>query len=402
MAKAYSKALNRSIEIQRVLGKVQGDENGPTVIFIAGMHGNEPSGVFALDLVLKALREESLSVKGTFYAIVGNIKALDEGVRFLTEDLNRIWTTERLANLLGKTATNIGEEFPEQLEIYTLLREILDAGKGPFYFVDLHTTSSKTTPFALVNDTLLNRRFVSQYPVPMILGIEEYLDGPLLSYINELGYIAFGYESGQHEELCSIEYHEAFIYLTLVFTGFLDKDSVSFDRYYRLLASTSTHTRDTYEIFATHKIAKGEAFKMNPGFDNFEQVHKNQRLATSDQQPVFAENNGRIFMPLYQCHGDDGFFIIRRIPPFFLAFSVVLRKVKLDRLLPLLPGISRHPDKRETLLVDRRVARFFAKQFFHLLGYRSQQLDADHLIIRNRETHSRRKEYPSVGALRRS
>ncbi|NHF57740.1 aspartoacylase [Flavobacteriaceae bacterium TP-CH-4] len=398
MAKAYSKALKKSIELKRILGKVRGDEDGPTIIFIAGMHGNEPSGVFALKEVFDSIEERKLPIRGTCYAIVGNIKALDKGIRFLDEDLNRIWDTRRMEALLSGKSGKITKETPEQLEIYELLRTILDTENGPFYFIDLHTTSSKTIPFTLVNDTLLNRRFVSQYPVPMILGIEEYLEGPLLSYINELGYVAFGYESGEHDELRSIEYHVAFIYLTLAFTGCIDKSTIDFDRYYQLLANTSNHTKDTYEIFATHKILGNEDFKMNPGFDNFQHVRKNQALATSNQKTIVAIDTGRIFMPLYQCHGDDGFFIIRRIPKFFLNLSAVLRKVKFDRLLPLLPGISVHPDRRETLLVNRKVARFFAKQFFHLLGYRSRQLDPTHLIIKNRETHSRRKEYIGAGA----
>ena len=34
---------------------------------------------------------------------------------------------------------------------------------------------------------------------PIVLGIEEYLQGPLLSYINTLGYVSLGFESGQHD-----------------------------------------------------------------------------------------------------------------------------------------------------------------------------------------------------------
>ncbi len=395
MAQAYSKALNKSIQIQRILGKVQGEQSGPTIIFIAGMHGNEPSGIFALSEVINSINHQRLSINGNLFAIVGNIKALDKEVRYLEEDLNRMWTIEDMNKLGSADKSTSTKETQEQIEIYTLLKEILSKENGPFYFIDLHTTSSKTIPFTLVNDTLLNRRFVSQYPVPMILGIEEYLDGPLLSYVNELGYVAFGYESGQHDELSSIDNHIAFIYLTLVFGKFLKKESIDFDKHFNLLSHTSDFSRDTYEIFETYKISENEKFKMNSGFENFQRVSQNQELAKSDQKSIKASESGRIFMPLYQSHGGEGFFVIRKIPNFFLHLSTLFRKVKFDRLLPFLPGVSMHPEKKETLLVNRKIARFFAKQFFHLLGYRSKHHDKTHLIIKNRETHSRENEYPS-------
>ena len=132
--------------------------------------------------------------------------------------------------------------------------------------MDLHTTSSETIPFLTVNDSLLNRKFTKQYPVPIVLGIEEHLDGPLLSYINELGYVAFGYEGGQHDDLSSIENHIAFIYLSLVFSESITKESINFQHYFELLAKTSIDSRDFYEIFYHYKIKETESFKMKPGF----------------------------------------------------------------------------------------------------------------------------------------
>jgi len=74
MAQAYSKALNKSIQIQRILGKVQGEQSGPTIIFIAGMHGNEPSGIFALSEVINSINHQRLSINGNLFAW---IKRLD-------------------------------------------------------------------------------------------------------------------------------------------------------------------------------------------------------------------------------------------------------------------------------------------------------------------------------------
>jgi predicted deacylase len=53
MTKVFSKALNETIEVDRIIGEIKGTQPGPTLIFTAGIHGNEPSGIFALHKVLK-------------------------------------------------------------------------------------------------------------------------------------------------------------------------------------------------------------------------------------------------------------------------------------------------------------------------------------------------------------
>lgn len=77
----------------------------------------------------------------------------------------------------------------------------------------------------------------------------------------------------------------------------------------------------------------------------------------------------------------------------FVGDISLIRKMNLDRFLPLLPGGRRHPEESHALIVNQRVARFFARDFFHLFGYRSKQLDQDHIVMRNRETRSRYWEY---------
>ena len=52
MAEVHSKALNRSITVDRIIGQLIGEERGPCIIYTGGIHGNEPSGIFALQQVL--------------------------------------------------------------------------------------------------------------------------------------------------------------------------------------------------------------------------------------------------------------------------------------------------------------------------------------------------------------
>jgi hypothetical protein len=393
MTNVYSKALDETIEIDRLIGQYRGECPGPTLIFIAGIHGNEPAGIFALHEVLDYLESKDFPFKGNMYAIGGNLHALGKGLRFKKKDLNRLWDEDSMTELRNGTNTSSEKEAIEQKEIYYIIKKILNKSSGPVYFFDLHTTSSETIPFITVNDSLLNRKFTRQYPVPMILGIEEFLDGPLLSYVNELGYIAFGYEGGQHDNPKSIENHISFIYLSLAFCGCLKRSQIDYQKNYDSLYKNSMSPQTIFEIVQRYEIKPDEDFMMEPDFTNFSHIKKGQLLAKSDGNDIVAKEDAQIFMPLYQGKGDDGYFIIRGVLKVFLNLSAVLRTIRFDKALPMLPGVKWVNDKKDELIVNLKIARFFPKQFFHLLGYRSKQIDKTHLRMKNREAASRTSDY---------
>lgn len=393
MVNVYSKAFDRSIQIDRIIGHIKGEQPGPTIVFIAGIHGNEPSGVFALNTILEEINSNNIAVNGNIYAIAGNLAALKKGVRYFSEDLNRMWTEERMEKFNTAQSSKNSSELEEQDQIYQTITDILKKETEPFYFIDLHTTSSHTEPFITVNDNLLNRKFTQQYPVPLLLGIEEYLDGTLLNHINNLGYVAFGFESGQHDALSSIKHHIAFVYLSLVFSGCISESSINYSAYYEMLTEAKGDLANIYEIIFHYKIQNDEIFKMKPGLLNFAQVHKGKEIASSNDVPVLVHENGNIFMPLYQKQGEDGFFIIKKVNAVFLKLSTFFREIHMDYLLPLLPGIHWVSKTRDALKVNLKIARFFAKKLFHLMGYRSKQVNDKYMIIRNREARARKNDY---------
>ena len=64
-----------------------------------------------------------------------------------------------------------------------------------------------------------------------------------------------------------------------------------------------------------------------------------------------------------------------------------------NNLLVLFPGIHWEDKRKHVLKVDLKITRFFAKQFFHLLGYRSKQVDETHLKLYNRARNARTDMY---------
>lgn len=379
-------------EHKRLIGAFKNSPKSPTVIVIGGVHGNEPAGVQALEQVVDALDNSPENLVGNFYAISGNLQALREGKRYLSRDLNRIWTGDktRIVENGLEEADYVDPEMREHYELYYCLKEILDTNEGPFYFIDLHTVSSQSAPFVIINDMLINRELATKLPVPVILGIEEYVDGSLLSRVNKLGYVGIGFESGMHDDPASVTKHESFIWLMLKHTGCLSPDfDLDVEKHNEILRSK--FERGFFELKHRHKIAEDEEFQMNPGYVNFQAVEEGEHLGTNQEGKVTAPSKGRIFMPLYQASGDDGFFIIRKVPHFALRLSRWLRKVNFESLLTVMPGVRRDPVKHYQLIVDLRVAKFLALDFFHLLGYRQREQAGDYLLFTRREFDVRAK-----------
>ncbi|HEX3036268.1 MAG TPA: succinylglutamate desuccinylase/aspartoacylase family protein [Thermodesulfobacteriota bacterium] len=318
MVRVHSKALNKTLDIERLIGKYTNNTPGPTVICVGGIHGNEPSGIFALKEVLKELQRIELQFKGELIAFAGNLTALSRGVRFVDEDLNRIWLPERIETLKSVTPSSRKEtvESMEQRELLRVLTRAFDDTKCPVYVLALHTTSSVSAPFITLGEVLRNRDFILNFPVPTIKGIEKYVQGTLLSYISELGFIDIGFEAGQHDALSSIKNSVAAIWIALANAGCVNPDDFSdFDEHYETLTNSAKNVQGVYEVIYRYGIEEGEDFVMEPGFINFQEIEKGQVLARNRNGKIHALEDGRIFMPLYQKQGRDGFFIVLEINP---------------------------------------------------------------------------------------
>ncbi|OUS02358.1 aspartoacylase [Flavobacteriales bacterium 33_180_T64] len=382
MTQVYSKALDKTISTARIIGRLEGKTKGPSIVFFGGIHGNETAGVFALKEVFDQL--SSINIQGNAIAVSGNLKALETNQRYIDSDLNRLWTHSNLEAIETSDATNCEQK--EQNELFQILKDIISSNTGPFYFIDLHTTSSKTLPFITINDALINRKFSYLFPVPIVLGIEEYLNGPLLSYINELGYVSLGFESGQHNDKDAISNSISFIHLALAHSKVLKPESIAgLPIYHNQLKGQSRGLDKIYEVVYMHEIRNGDAFQMNLGFESFESINKGTFLAQNNGIKINSKYSAKLFMPLYQKKGREGFFLIREIKPFFLRLSETLRTYNVDKLLVILPGISWDNKKKHVLKVNLKVPVSFAKSFFHLLGYRNKYVNSTHIKLFNRE-----------------
>lgn len=392
-AAAPTVGLSRD-RLRRVIGR-HGDGRGPLVIGVGGLHGNEPGGFEALERVCANLEELDLVPRGRFLALGGNLEALALGTRFIERDLNRAFTAAELERARATQATDRDAEQRALLDLESTIEAEIAAGGGPVLLLDLHSTSAAGAPFALMGDTLGNRAVALQLEMPVILGLEESVEGTLLSWFAEAGHGAVGVEGGQHGHPDTTRHQEAAVWLTLVATGLLTEAALPWlEEQRRVLRRVTSRLPRFVAVQHRHGLEPGHRFRMAPGFANFDSVAKAQVLAHDGRDEVRAPFAGHVLLPLYQGKGSDGFFLGRRVRGVWLGLSRVLRGLRLDRLLPLLPGVTRDPARAGVLLVDRRVARLRALDLFHLLGYWRAGEDGPLLRV------ARRRENPVLGPTR--
>ena len=372
----------------RVLGEYVGDMPGPLLLVTAGLHGNEPGGVHAARRVLAALREAAPPFRGRLVALAGNLEALRRGSRFLERDLNRAWWEDDLARLRRKDAPRYTGELGELQELLAVLDELLEGrdGGGDVVLLDLHSTSAAGAPFAITADTIQNRAVAFALGIPVILGLEELVEGTLLSFVGGKGHVAVVVEGGQNDAERTVEHLEAAVWRAMVAAGNLGPGD--------LTGIPQAEGRRTMEevrglpravaVCHRHGTLPEDEFRMEPGFTNFQRVRRGQVLAHSGRGPVVPVTSpldGMLLLPRYQGQGDDGFFVGREIRPLWLVVSAGLRRLRVHRLLPWLPGVRRDPTNPQLLRADLRLARWYTRQLFHLLGFRYRRRQGNDLVF---------------------
>ncbi|MCA9753033.1 MAG: succinylglutamate desuccinylase/aspartoacylase family protein [Gemmatimonadetes bacterium] len=372
-------------DLRREVGHAGGWAPGPTVVFVAGLHGNEPAGVIALRRVFRDLEKRQIAVRGEVVGLAGHLEALARNQRYLERDLNRVWSRRRVEEVESGQAPD-GPETREQTDLLVRIRRAIEHARGEVNVIDLHTASADTPPFVILGDTLRNREFGRGFPMPVVLGLEEHILGTLMEWVTGLGHLGLAIEAGRHEDPRSVDRHEAAIWISLVLSNAVSSSDVpDFAGHLHRLERASSEIPSLVEVFHRHAIDSGETFVMRPGFKNFDRVRAGAPLATHDGREVTAERDARIFLPLYQKQGQEGYFLARPVDPVWLAVSAFVRRLGLPRIVHWLPGVARHPELRNALVVNTRIARFFAPKLFHLLGYRLESLEGRKLTVRERD-----------------
>ncbi len=370
----------RVVVERREIGRVRGESAGPSLIVVAGIHGNEPAGIEAARRVFARLERGDVSIKGELVVFAGNLAALQMGVRYQVKDLNRVWSEARVNEL--RDGGPIDAEDREQLDLLSAIESAAGRARGRVHLADLHTSSATGIPFVLFGDTLAQRQFVRIFPIPIIMGLVEQVDGVLSSFWTRRGCVAFSVEGGQHEDPASTDSLEAVLWLALEEAGILARGSIQeLDWSVAFLEDRRSGLPRVLEVVSRRAITEDDAFRMEPGFRNLAHAPEGRLLARDKNGEIRAPSDGMVILPLYQGLGADGFFWGRAVSQARMRASAVLRSLGADRLLALLPGVFRDPAHTSRFIVGTQIARIYPLEVFHMFGYRRVRQDGDALTL---------------------
>ncbi len=307
---------------QRIIGKYTGEKRGPLLIVFGGMHGNEPSGVKALELVFKMVEVEPITnpdfnFKGKIIGLRGNVRALAENKRFINRDLNRQWTVENVKKVKNSDYEDLDEEEREIREnLYIIEREIEDYNPDKIVVLDLHTTTAYGGIFGIATNDPESLRIAVELHAPVVLGLLDGIKGTSLHYFSKENFnrdiTAVCFEGGQHDEPLSVNRAIAAIINCFRTIGCVRAEDVE-NRHDSLLQEYSKNLPAVSRLIGVHSIKEGDNFVMKPGYSNFQEVKKGEILAEDRHGEIRASKDALVLMPLYQKQGEDGFFLIEKV-----------------------------------------------------------------------------------------
>ena len=286
--------------------------DGPTLVVVGGLHGNEPAGVLAIERVMAELKGRRPAMRGRVVGLRGNTRALAAGVRFVDHDLNRGWDERSVARVLAGDIR--GAEDEEQRELLAAFAAQLEPAAHPVVFLDLHSTSGRAVPFACGADVLRNRRLLFGLDIPAVLGLDEVIEGSMLGWLCDLGHAGISVEGGSHLHPETVDNHVAVAWLVMLAEGMLDASAVPDleGKRERLRAAAAGKPR-ALEVVHRHVVRPDDAFVMNEGWRSFQPVSRGEVVAHDRTGPLRSPASGLMLLPRYQGQGEDGFFIARPV-----------------------------------------------------------------------------------------
>lgn len=215
----------------------------PEIAVVAGVHGDEPCGVRAIERLL----DDNPSVSRPVKLIVANEEALERRVRFLDEDLNRAFPGDPDADSHeGRLAAELAAELEDCLAF------------------SMHSTQSHAEPFAIVNGLGdAAREICPQLPIAAIVDSGPFATGRLFTAVETIEV-----ECGLQGSDTAAENADRLTRAFLTAVGALPGDAIGREvPVFRLVDRLTKDRAETYEVFVDNftRVEAGESFAAADG-----------------------------------------------------------------------------------------------------------------------------------------
>lgn len=261
--------------------EINSNKDGPVSVILAGVHGNEKSGVKALEKLLPNLQIE----RGRLFTGFGNPQAIKVNKRYVDYDLNRLFVSDD--SLPQETKSTYEYERSKYLKTFLNKADVL---------LDVHaSTIPESIPFVICEQNAIG---IAKYlPVDVVVsGFDKVEPGGTDYYMNKLGKIGICLESGHVNDSQSIKIAEESILTFLVATGHKDGKLIQRKQKY-------------IKMFKKY-FSKTANFVLLRPFNNFEKVQKGQLIGIDGEQEIRAPKDSVIlFAHNSQKVGDEIFLL---------------------------------------------------------------------------------------------
>ncbi len=249
--------------------KITGIYPGPTNMIIVGTHGNEKCGPEVLEKLLPTLSIES----GTVYFAYGNPKAIEQNVRFVEKNLNRMYKPEHELTDEEKGSYEYGRA--DYLKKYLNISDSV---------LDIHASSNKESrPFIICERNA--KKIFEKLPVPtVVFGFDENEPGGTDYYMNRIGKIGVCVECGYLGDEASMEIALKSIMQYLSVLGHIQVDN---------------EMGQAQEFFQIHNLylSKTDSFKLSKKFSDFQVLKKDEEIGFDGDIKVTCDRESVILFP---------------------------------------------------------------------------------------------------------
>jgi len=178
------------------------------------MHGDESCGMVAVNELIEERffsntfnSKEFISSRVTI--LLANPKGVLENKRFIDVNLNRIFHETRLRKMskdLSIETDSVKNSCLKKHYELTQVQQVADEIAECDEYIDIHSTSAKSYPFALPALDAESEKFAESFGVDFVIEkLVKSVHGTSIGWATALNKKAVCFECGQHEDRCTVE-----------------------------------------------------------------------------------------------------------------------------------------------------------------------------------------------------